>query len=215
MASRDGGALIPYAEFVRQYAGLARERFLERVQELHLLLFFPPKDADPGETPFTTTKIDLRAGLTPETRAFVVPIRKAEGNAFGMMFTIGRAPNNDVVIKHPAISKFHAYLRQAGESWSIYDADSMNGTAIDGQRLAPEKAYPLRDGQVLQFGGAVVGELLTPAELHQRLRLEHALGSTEAAESARHTEETMRVKWARSSGDVNETQSLRASDLER
>jgi len=209
--------LIPYAEFVRQYAGLAQERFLERVKEPHLLLFFPPKGAEPGETPFTTSKIDLHGGLTPETRAFVVPIRKSEGNAFGMMFTIGRAPNNDIVIKHPAISKFHAYLRQTGERWSICDADSMNSTALDGQRLAPEQAYPLRDGQVLQFGGAVVGEMLTPAELHQRLRLEHALGSTDPAESARHSEETMRVKWSSRlrDGNVEETQTLRASDLER
>lgn len=215
--------MIPYAEFVRLYAGLSHERFLERVAEPHLLLFFPPKGAEPGDTPFTTMKIRFDQALTPETRAFVVPVRKAEGNAFGMMFTIGRAPNNDMVIKHPAVSKFHAYLRQNGDNWTLYDADSMNGTAIDGQRLAPEKSYPLRDGQVLQFGGAVVGEMLSPSDLHQRLRLEDALGSTDPAESARHSEETMRVKWTNlvvhdvepDEGDVEETQTIQASDLKR
>jgi pSer/pThr/pTyr-binding forkhead associated (FHA) protein len=191
--------VIPYAEFVRQHAGLSKERFLERVREPHFLLFFQKKEAgDPGETPFLTTKIDLRGALAAESRPFLVPVRKGQGNAFGMMITIGRAANNDVVIKHPSVSKFHAYLRQNGERWSLFDANALNGTAIDGKRLAAETAYPLVEGKVVHFAGAVVAEFLRPEELYERLELEDALGSTDPAESVRQSDATTRVKWRES-----------------
>ena len=64
----------------------------------------------------------------------IAPLRKRPGgNAFTGMITVGRADNNDLVISDGTVSKFHAYFRRLGQRWTITDANSRNGTMVDGQ----------------------------------------------------------------------------------
>jgi hypothetical protein len=85
------------------------------------------------------------------------------GNGFTGMNTLGRATNNDLIVEHRQVSKFHAYLRQMGGKWTVHDANSLNGTWVDGRRAPPERGVPLRDGAELIFGnGAVRALFLSP-----------------------------------------------------
>jgi pSer/pThr/pTyr-binding forkhead associated (FHA) protein len=45
---------------------------------------------------------------------------------------IGRAPLNQIVIDHPTVSAQHAALLRTGDSYSIKDLNSTNGTQING-----------------------------------------------------------------------------------
>lgn len=107
------------------------------------------------------------------TGTSVARVHKREGaNAFGMMITIGRAANNDVVIRAPDVSKFHAYLRHDGERWQITDAGSRFGTVVDGgARLEKDQSAPLESGAKLQLG-TVRATFLAPGDFVKYLRVD-------------------------------------------
>lgn len=56
--------------------------------------------------------------------------------------TIGRAPDNNVVLDHPTVSNHHARLSWSGPSLVVEDLSSANGTFIDGQRVKAAKTRP-------------------------------------------------------------------------
>jgi FhaA, N-terminal domain/FHA domain len=65
--------------------------------------------------------------------------------------SIGRAPEADVVIDSPEISRLHAVLfRQGGRLW-LSDLGSANGSAVNGARLAAEH-IEVGSGDMLSFG---------------------------------------------------------------
>jgi pSer/pThr/pTyr-binding forkhead associated (FHA) protein len=66
-----------------------------------------------------------------------------------LMLTIGRLPDNDVVIDNPAVSSHHACLFRDGDSWVIEDLDSKNGTFVNDKRVG---RHVLRHGDVLLVG---------------------------------------------------------------
>jgi hypothetical protein len=75
--------------------------------------------------------------------------------------TIGRSPDNDVVVDHPTVSNHHARLSWKGGSLFIEDLSSANGTFVDGQRVRAARARP---GVELR-----IGELTLPWS-HEGLR---------------------------------------------
>ncbi len=50
--------------------------------------------------------------------------------------TIGRARTNMVVISDAKVSRFHATLAYANESWLLSDLKTLNGTAVQGKRIS-------------------------------------------------------------------------------
>jgi pSer/pThr/pTyr-binding forkhead associated (FHA) protein len=103
---------------------------------------------------------DFRGALTtpppppaaPEPVWMVFAVRKVQ-DAFPSMITVGRSPNNDVVIEDLRVSKFHAYFRQDGNDFLLVDAGSQNGTFVGEERLAPKAAgAPVKPGNVVGFG---------------------------------------------------------------
>ena len=49
--------------------------------------------------------------------------------------SVGRAPDNDIVIDAPEVSRHHAQLQWNGGNLSIVDLNSKNGTSINGSRI--------------------------------------------------------------------------------
>jgi hypothetical protein len=124
--------------------------FLDLIREPHLLvpaLNRADNNQDEGAS-FLTVRFKPRApGGAKDDIQGVLPVRKRrDSNAFAMMITLGRAPNNDLVIPDQRVSKFHAYFRRIGEQWAINDANSMNGTWVDGQQIPSGQSAPLRSG---------------------------------------------------------------------
>ncbi|HEY5533707.1 MAG TPA: FHA domain-containing protein [Ignavibacteria bacterium] len=77
------------------------------------------------------------------------PIKIKEG-----INRIGRADDNDIVIKHPMISSHHAIIRKSNEILEIEDINSLNGVFINGKKVTKSRItyddvinlgiYPLR-----------------------------------------------------------------------
>ena len=62
---------------------------------------------------------------------FVLPLAKRVDNAVTNKITVGRTANNDIMLKHGSISKFHATFEEA-DRLLLRDADSKNGTSVNG-----------------------------------------------------------------------------------
>jgi|APLak6261675434_1056106.scaffolds.fasta_scaffold00857_2 DNA-binding NtrC family response regulator len=67
----------------------------------------------------------------------------------GQSLRIGKAPDNDVVIDHPTVSRNHLTVRRQGDAFLVQDQGSTNGTFIDGAQI---KEGFLRAGALLEVG---------------------------------------------------------------
>jgi pSer/pThr/pTyr-binding forkhead associated (FHA) protein len=67
----------------------------------------------------------------------------------GGTVTIGRQPDNVFRIDNPAVSGHHAKVYAEGDHYVIEDAESFNGTYVNGQRIS--KAV-LKDGDNVTIG---------------------------------------------------------------
>ena len=84
----------------------------------------------------------------------VYGVIKTNRNIFANGITVGRAPNNDVVVPLASVSKFHAWLRLEATGYAAYDARSRFGTFVGQTRASPEgeKGIPLSSGMQLKLG---------------------------------------------------------------
>lgn len=74
-------------------------------------------------------------------------------------FTIGQDKQNSLVLEDKQVSAFHAEIRREDNQFFVSDAGSLNGTFVNGQRIA--NRFQLRAKDVLTIG-SVEFELLDP-----------------------------------------------------
>jgi hypothetical protein len=82
----------------------------------------------------------------------VYPLAKKPGASFADMITVGRTPNNDIVLRDVTVSRFHAYFRQRGDKWIVADAGSKNGSELEGVPLEARKERELASGVAVRIG---------------------------------------------------------------
>src|SRR5688572_26264474 len=68
--------------------------------------------------------------------------------------TLGRHPDCDLVLTDPLISSYHARIEDRGDSWTLVDLGSTNGTRVNGEPTTQEIA--LNPGFKIGLGGTVV-----------------------------------------------------------
>jgi hypothetical protein len=66
---------------------------------------------------------------------------------------VGRSSVCLVLIDDPRASAEHAAITWSGERWEVRDLGSLNGTWLDGRRMATGERAPLRGDSRLAFGG--------------------------------------------------------------
>ena len=66
--------------------------------------------------------------------------------------TVGRLSSNQLMVNDPKASSRHATIRQAGQSYSITDLGSTNGTFVNEQKLSPNTPYMLNAGDSIRIG---------------------------------------------------------------
>jgi len=125
----------------------------------------PPGDDDDDEAPGT----------------YLFEIKKHADNSWLEWIAIGRARNNDLVVRHQSVSKLHARIhgkndesdgsRPAVTHW-LTDMRSTAGTIVNDSPLRPSEPYPLSPGDEIRFG-QVVCEYLDSAALHRKLGAVH------------------------------------------
>ena len=72
----------------------------------------------------------------------------------GSSFTVGRQPDNYIVIDDPMVSRHHARFTLQGSSYVLEDLGSANGTWVNNVRLAGPAT--LRPGDIIGLGQEVV-----------------------------------------------------------
>ncbi len=66
--------------------------------------------------------------------------------------TIGRLPENDLVLPNPLVSRRHAELRWGAAGLALTDLGSTHGTTIAGVRLLPNQPHLVPAGATFQIG---------------------------------------------------------------
>src|SRR4051794_13567373 len=67
-----------------------------------------------------------------------------------VLITIGRAPDNAIVLDDPSVSSRHAKLELSGDTYRLKDLESTNGTRVNG---IPITETALRFDDRIRFGG--------------------------------------------------------------
>lgn len=84
--------------------------------------------------------------------------------------TIGRAPDNSIVIDGTLVSRNHACIERRGDQFWLVDRGSTNGTYVNGVRIAE---YQLQRGDSIRIGKAIlvfhIGPAIAPV---QRVQIE-------------------------------------------
>lgn len=95
-------------------------------------------------------------------RVFKVEKNTTIVNAFPFGVTLGRVDSNDLVLDDNSVSRFHAFLKFDSKQkvWLLGDADSKNGTWIDGHQVQPNESLPVRDLAKLRLGDAMLTFML-------------------------------------------------------
>jgi predicted component of type VI protein secretion system len=89
----------------------------------------------------------------------------------GRDFRVGRVADNDIVLpdEGKAVSRFHAELRQEGDSYVVLDLNSQNGTWVEGERVSRAALHPGSEIAIGPYrlvceggGAATAPEIKTP-----------------------------------------------------
>jgi ABC-type multidrug transport system ATPase subunit len=86
---------------------------------------------------------------------------------------VGRAPDCDVCLAHPMVSRYHALLELLPEGFRIRDLASVNGVSLNGRRVA--EPSPVREGDRVGVGPflfVLAGGVVHSLDSSRSLRLE-------------------------------------------
>jgi hypothetical protein len=170
----DDGSPLAWSSFVVVYGGAPRSTIVQKLAVPHFVLWTSLEDESAGDATERLTGTGLFGDKSPRLPVGVVPLVKRAGSSGSAghagMITFGRGSECDVVLRHPGISKVHAYVRRLGEMWIVTDAGSTNGTKVDGTKLT-NVGVELRSGSQMILGRRVALELFWPADLCERFAL--------------------------------------------
>ena len=108
----------------------------------------------------SASPVDATAAFSIPTRpsaSLELTLQAASGAFAGQTFaiaqgssTIGRSPDNTVVLNAPDVSRRHARLERSGSHLRIYDLNSTNGTRVNGEAVHISDLEP---GDEIRIGG--------------------------------------------------------------
>ena len=104
----------------------------------------------PIEARSGASRTDIEAATTGERLAVLVDA--ASGTEYPItdaVCVVGRAKNCSLRIRHPALSRYHAMIKQVGGEWLLSDMRSMNGVYLNGRRV---RAAKLRNNDHIRIG---------------------------------------------------------------
>ena len=75
--------------------------------------------------------------------------------------TIGRAPDNDIILDDVQVSRYHAVLQRQGNEVILQDLDSTNGVLVNGEQI--HGPHVLQPTENITIGSSVFGVTGFPA----------------------------------------------------
>ncbi len=171
------GSGVPIRELHGHARSLPRAEFEERYGRAFLLL--SAADLSVARPTITEVRLDesgvRRAESTASLSLVVYPVRRS-GKSASHLITLGRAPDNDVVVPDVSISRFHAFVKEgATGAWLMQDAGSTNGTTVNGHSVPRQGHGPaaeLSPGDDVRLGQVELTFLDCEALVSFALRLE-------------------------------------------
>ena len=168
-------------KFIAQARRMARLQF-EKSHPGHFLLGQVPDDWD-DDMGFATgvrtvSEIDeILQGNEDELEPgyLLMKAAKTDRAAWLRWISVGRARNNDIILRHPSISKLHAQIHKETEgnedkpAFKVIDAGSANGTFVNKKRLVKGEPCPLYPGDSVTFGD-IECMFLNTGSLYENLR---------------------------------------------
>lgn len=114
----------------------------------------PPGGLPPGGIPpAPQTQVLDDAPVGPKT--LIIGWMGGSSQRYSLTKTVvnlGRAPDNDIVINHPAVSGHHLSLTIRPEGVQLTDLKSTNGTMVNGQRLPPGQPHMIQSADAIRIG---------------------------------------------------------------
>jgi transcriptional regulator with GAF, ATPase, and Fis domain len=101
------------------------------------------------------------------------PDAGASASLTGRALSIGTHRSNDLVLRDPAVSRFHVRIHAEARGYRVRDEASTNGTRVDGVVVAD--AF-LGDGARLEVGGTTIAVRFEPEASEVELSSDHAFG---------------------------------------
>jgi transcriptional regulator with GAF, ATPase, and Fis domain len=92
----------------------------------------------------------------------------------GEVCRIGSHASNDLVLRDPAVSRFHCRLTREGNAWRLVDSGSSNGTRLDGVRIRDAQLGP--EG-TLTLGDSIIHVQTMVAADEQAVRMIPSFGA--------------------------------------
>src|SRR5262249_6522866 len=124
-------ACVDAAAHYKQLVALGRDEFLAAVPHAVFVRFRSEEDRDASEGATTLTLDDQtvdetlphgKLGELDDVGLEVYPLVKKSGASFQDRITIGRTPNNDIVVADHSVSRLHAYVRLTDQGgWLVAD----------------------------------------------------------------------------------------------
>ena len=103
----------------------------------------------------------------------------------GQSMTMGREPDNDIVVENLLVSGYHARIDPAGREYILTDLQSKNGTFVNGERVTSTK---LKDGDQILVGKHTIVFTLSPEEIQEDQKLTEPTMFIEVAQGVSETE---------------------------
>jgi ABC-type multidrug transport system ATPase subunit len=88
---------------------------------------------------------------------------------------IGRAPDCDVCLPHPTVSRYHALVERRDDGLWLLDLGSVNGVFVGGRRIVESNGAPVREGDRVGIGPfllTLAGGVIESLDNSRSLRLE-------------------------------------------
>jgi hypothetical protein len=99
------------------------------------------------------SRMSVLTSILQNTRGFALSLRKrVSGSPYPDRISVGRARNQDIVLRHASVSKFHAWFEGGAGVVYVADAGSTNGTTVNGKALAPRAKTAVGPGDTVRFG---------------------------------------------------------------
>lgn len=104
------------------------------------------------ETIMTSSPVGQRLERIKETDT--VSYLKFNNNKISLVakITIGRSSDNSIVIDNKLVSRYHAIIQKIKNDYYLKDANSTNGTLLNGKVLIADKYYKLHPGDTVTIG---------------------------------------------------------------
>jgi len=142
---------MPQELFVHTFRGGFFVEKTQRILDKDVIFQFSTKSYDDQEL-FDQLKEGLAQPDALEAR--VIELQKRRAGAAEEAITVGRSPQNDIVLYNRLISKNHAqlFIPPGERACHLLDLESTNGTFLNGNKLNSHEQYKLTDGDEISFG---------------------------------------------------------------